>query len=177
MPCVSILHYLHFHLRCLQKKLMRIPSSAFGSLRSRQLLGLYCLPGESWKVVSQPVRMAITIVIPWKDCNEDIKYLDGNKCQCNGRQRDVSQKSGATCTEVEDQDQVPSQLEIWVCKWKRRWHFELTLAEQMIQRGMSLMTCCLGADISKADRKRPRENTTHHPWEKINLNMAGGDFG
>ena len=63
------------------------------------------------------------------------------------------------------------------CANERWWCFELTLAEQMIQSGMGLMTCCSGADISKADRKRPRENNTHHPWEKKTLNVAGGDFG
>ena len=40
------------------------------------------------------------------------------------------------------------------------------------------MTCCSGADISKADRKRPREITLITcEKRKKNLNVAGGDFG
>ena len=31
------------------------------------------------------------------------------------------------------------------------------MAEKMTRRGMGLMGCCSGADISKADRKKPRE--------------------
>ena len=52
------------------------------------------------------------------------------------------------------------------------------MAEQMSQRGMGLMTCCLGADISEADRKRPRKTTLVTCEKRKNkMNVAGGDIG
>ena len=51
------------------------------------------------------------------------------------------------------------------------------MAEQMSQRGMGLMTCCLGADISKANRERPREIRSVTREKRKKMNVAGGDFG
>ena len=52
------------------------------------------------------------------------------------------------------------------------------MAESMSQRGMGLMTCSLGADISEADRKRPRKTTLVTCEKRKNkMNVSGGDFG
>ena len=39
------------------------------------------------------------------------------------------------------------------------------------------MGCCSGADISKADRKRPREIALITREKRKKMNVAGGDFG